>query len=578
MNSSRIKPTIFICLLVIGAACYAPGLSGHFVFDDNANIRLNPYLRIENLDIASLWAAALSGGAGPLGRPISMATFAVNYYFFGMSPYHFKAANLAIHLINGVLAFTFARLLIELYSSIRGDNDNAPTPRSIGIAVASIWLLHPFNLTGVLYIVQRMTSLSALFSLAGLALYLHGRTKLLAGKKFGFFSIFIAIFVVTPLAALSKETGALLPLLIFATEAILLRWKTPDPITTLRLKGLVVLPAAMLAILGAFYFLNNPNRILAGYAWRDFSLTERLLTETRVLWFYLRMTMLPNLAEMGLHHDDFVISKTLLSPWTTLPAIAGLLALAVGALVLRKKHPLITFGIVFFFVAHALESTIIPLEIAFEHRNYLPMIGILVPLAYYTLSPNLHSFSLRLRQTALVFLIVLFSSLTVLRAHEWGDPYLQRVLEVERHPNSVRAHTDIASLYNRFPASSQEEAEQVFNKALHHYRTAADIAPSNLAGFLGILMINAQRGMLVDEHTLQSLESRLATVPFGPPNKNSLIGIARSIGREENVITAQVVERIYRAALSNPRLVGDLRNQVISEFANLPPELRPRAK
>ena len=82
--------------------------------------------------------------------------------------------------------------------------------------------------------------------------------------------------------------------------------------------------------------------------------------------------MLPNLAEMGLHHDDFVISKTLLSPWTTLPAIAGLLALAVGALVLRKKHPLITFGIVFFFVAHALESTIIPLEIAFEHRNYLP--------------------------------------------------------------------------------------------------------------------------------------------------------------------------------------------------------------
>jgi len=571
-----IKPALLFCILAITVACYLPGLAGHFIFDDGANIRLNPYLKIDSLDFISLWQAAFSGSAGLLGRPISMVSFAVNYYVSGMDAYYFKLANLGIHLLNGLLVFLLTKLLLNLHLRIRGDADENAAAW-IALAVAATWLLHPFNLTGVLYVVQRMTSLSALFTLAGLILYLHGRKSLLDGKRSGLAAIIAAIFIFTPLAALCKENGALLPLLILVTEATLLRWSAPDQGSRRMLIVVVGLPVVLMLLLGMFVFLKNPDLILGGYAWRDFSLTERLMTEARVLWFYLHMIVLPSMGEMGLHHDDIEISRSLLAPWTTLPAIAGLLLLAVGAFALRNKQPLLTFGIVFFFAGHTMESTIIPLELAFEHRNYLPMFGILLPLAYYALDSKSHLSSVRVRRAAFLLLLALFAGLTASRAHQWGDTLMMRTLEVERHPRSVRAHTDLAGLYDHLPPTSQEDAIDLYHKALFHYRQAADNAPNSISGLLGILAVNAKRRLPVDDALLKELEQRLATVPFGPPNKNSLIGAARDIASGYFTVNAEVVERLYRAALSNPLLTANHRSQIIAEFGNLPPEIRPNA-
>ncbi|HCI12760.1 MAG: hypothetical protein A2063_05675 [Gallionellales bacterium GWA2_60_142] len=573
-----IKLALLFCICALAVICYLPGLEGHFVFDDGANLRLNHYLRIESLDFAVLWQAAFSGGAGPLGRPISMASFAVNYYFSGMAPYYFKATNLAIHLVNGILVFVFVRMLLGLHLRIRRAAPQRDFATWVALAVAAAWLLHPFNLTGVLYVVQRMTSLSALFTLAGLVLYLYGREKLQGGNRSGFIAISTAIFLFTPLAALSKENGALLPLFILVIEATLLRWNASDQSSRRILVAMVGLSAAIPVLAGLIYVLNNPELILAGYSWRDFSLSERLMTEVRVLWFYMHMIVLPSMSEMGLHHDDFLISRSLLAPWTTLPAIAGLLLLMGGAFALRNKHPISAFGIAFFLTGHALESTVIPLEIAFEHRNYLPMLGILLPLAYYALNSRIHLSSLRLRRAAFVVLVVLFAGLTATRALQWGDTLQMRMLEAERHPGSVRAHTDLAALYDHLPPTSQEDAVDLYNKALFHYRQAADNAPTSIAGLLGILAVNAERRLPQEDALLVELEQRLATVPFGPPNKNSLIGATRDIASGYFVVNAEVVERLYRAALSNPQLAGSLRDQIVSAFANLPPEIRPKAE
>ena len=570
-----IKPALLFCILAATVACYLPGLTGHFISDDGANIRLNPFLQIDSLDFSTLWQAASSGGASPLSRPISMASFAVNHYFFGMNPYYFKAINLAIHLINGVLIFMLSRLLLGLYLRIRGEVDGN-TASWIGLAVAAIWLLHPFNLTSVLYVVQRMTSLAALFTLAGLLLYLYGRKKLLDGNRSGFFAIGAALFIATPLAALSKENGVLLPLLIFVTEITLLRWNAPDQSSRRMLVAVVGLTVVVPILIGLFYVLNNPSLILGGYVWRDFSLTERLMTEARVLWFYLHMIVLPRMSEMGLQHDDFLISRGLLSPWTTLPAIAGLLLLAAVAFVLRNRHPLIAFGIAFFFVGHAMESTIIPLELAFEHRNYLPMLGILIPLTYYILNPRLHLPSMRIRRIAFFLLVALFAGLATTRAQQWGDTLMMRSLEVERHPRSVRAQTDLAFLYAYLPPTSREDGIDLYNKAMFHFRQAAENAPSNIAGLTGMLAANAERKLPMDDALLATLEQRLATVPFGPPNKNSLIGVVRCIASGACMVSAEVVERLYRATMSNPLLIGSHRGQIITEFGNLPPELRPK--
>lgn len=577
MRNSLLKSALLFCLIAITIACYLPGLTGHFIFDDGINIRINPFLRIDRLDFSALWQAASSGGARPLSRPISMVSFAVNYYVSGMNPYYFKATNLAIHLVNGALIFMLARLLLNLHLRIRGAADENAAAW-IALAVAALWLLHPFNLTGVLYVVQRMTSLAALFTLAGLALYLYGRKILLDGNRSGFFAIALALFVFTPLAALCKENGALLPLLILVVETTLLRWNAPDQSTRRILGAVVGLSAVIPLLFGLFYVLNNPGLILDGYAWRDFSLAERLMTEARVLWFYLQMIVLPSMGEMGLHHDDILISRSLFSPWTTLPAIAGLLLLAVGAFALRNKQPLLAFGIAFFFVGHALESTIIPLELAFDHRNYLPMLGILLPLAYYTLNPRLHLSSVRIRRLAFLLLLALFAGLTASRAHQWGDTLMMRMLEVERHPRSVRAHTDLAIFYDRLTPTSQEDATDLYHKALSHYRQAADNAPNSISGLLGILAANAKRRLPVDETLLKELEQRFVIVPFDPPNKNSLVGAVRDIGSGYFAVNAEIVDRLYRAALSNPRLVGDHRSQIVAEFGNLPPEIRPKAE
>lgn len=575
MHSPAIKLALLLCIIAATAAFYLPGLTGHFIFDDGANIRLNPYLQMSSLDFSTLWQAASTGGSNALSRPISMVSFAVNYYFFGMDPYYFKAVNLSIHLINGILVFFLARLLIMLHLRIRGEMDDQ-TASWIGIAVAAIWLLHPFNLTGVLYVVQRMTSLAALFTLAGLALYMYGRKKLLDGNKSGFFAMGAALFVFTPLAALCKESGLLLPALILVCEATLLRWSAPDRSSRRILAAFLGLSVAVPLLFGSYFLSRNPDLILDGYAWRDFSLGERLLTETRVLWFYLHMIVLPNLGEMGLHHDDFLISRGPLSPWTTLPALAGLLLLAGGAFALRNKQPIITFGIAFFFVGHAMESTIIPLELVFEHRNYLPMLGILIPLACYALNPKLHLPSASLRRAAFFLLAILCAGLTAARAQQWGDTLLMRSLEVERHPHSVRAHTDLANLFDNLPPTSQEDAIELYGKARFHFQQAADNGPSSITGLFFILVMNAHRGLPVEEPLLETLEQRLATVPLGPPNMNTLIGAARDIADGHILLDPKIVDRILRAALSNPLLTDTSRNQLISEFGKIPPHIRPK--
>lgn len=575
---SYLKLVLLFCAVLAALACYSNGLTGHFIFDDGANISKNPLLKIETLDFPSLWRAADSGGAGMFKRPISMISFALNYYAFGMDAYFFKLMNLLIHLVNGLLIFIFVTLLLNLYSRTHQDGVNDGENSWIALAVSAIWLLHPFNLTGVLYVVQRMTSLAALFTLVGLVLYLHGRKRLLDGNRPGLIFIAIAIFVATPLAALCKENGALLPLLIFVTEATLLRWSTPDLRTRRLLIGLVGLSAFTPVLFGIFYVLNHPNLILAGYAVRDFSLGERMMTEARVLWFYLHMIVLPSMNEMGLYHDDILISKNLLLPWTTASAIAGMMLLVVGAFALRNKQPMITFGITFFLIGHSLESSIIPLEIAFEHRNYLPMVGILLPLAYYALSPQLHVPSLRLRQVSLLIVIVLFAGITASRAQQWGDTFMMRMLEVQRHPNSVRANTDMAALYDHIPPTSDEDAIKLYNKAVFYYQQAADVAPTNVAGLLGMLVVSAERKLPADEVLIEALEHRLATVRFGPPNKNTMIGFVRCIAEGSCAVNSVIITRLYRAALSNPTLTGDIREQIIFEFDQLPAQIWLRAE
>lgn len=566
---------IAFCILAATIVCYFPGLSGFFVFDDGVNIVKNPHLRIDELSMAALQQAAASSDAGPLRRPISMMSFALDYYASGMDARAFKITNLGIHLLNGALVFFLIRLLLRLYQKIQGARLEPHNIDWVAMAVCAIWLLHPLNLTAVLYVVQRMASLSAMFSMVGLILYLHGRELLVDGRRSGWMAILASLFLATPLAILSKENGVLLPFFILAAEAILFRWQTTAPSSRFLLMLVIGLTTALPLLYGLYYIALHPSAVTGGYQLRDFSLPERLMTEARVMWFYLHMILLPNMNMLGLHHDDIEISRGLLSPLSTLPAISGLLLLVTGIWAFRNRHPIIAFGLAFFLIGHVLESSVLPLEIAFEHRNYLPMLGILFPFAYYATIPGAHVSSLRWRHAGLIILLVLFGGLTAVRANQWGEPFQMKLLEVQRHPLSVRANIDAATFYDNLPARSNEEAVYFFNKAVFHYQQAADILPSSTSGLFGLLVVHAKRGLAIDDNLLRALVLRLSEVPFNPPNVNALIGFARCANSGECTVSPEVVNMLYSAAVSNPTLWGKYRDQVMLEFSQLVSKSQP---
>jgi hypothetical protein len=295
----------FITILSITFFTYYPGLSGDFEFDDTLNILQNGKIAIDYLDATQLQQALSSGFSGPLKRPISMLSFALNHYATGFDPYFFKLTNVVIHLLNGVGIFLLSCLLLNVY---RKRFQSALTQQHIqwiSLVISAVWLLHPLNLTAVLYIVQRMTSLATLFTLGGLIFYVWGRLQLCDSNR-GIGQILIGLLVFGPLAALSKENGVLLPLFMFAIELVLFRFETAKRSTRFFLIGFFSLTVA-LPILGFLIFLlAQPEWLLDGYKIRDFTFTERLMTEARVIWFYVQMIVLPNNSQLGIYHDDIL--------------------------------------------------------------------------------------------------------------------------------------------------------------------------------------------------------------------------------------------------------------------------------
>ena len=502
-----------IVLIVVSTiAVYLPGLRGPFVFDDRANLIEQPQIHISELNFESLSRAAQSSGSGPLGRPIAMASFAVNYYFAGLNTFAYKATNLAIHLISGLLIYLLTVRLLT----------HAPHPRNvtrtfltqdrrqwIGLAVAAIWLCHPLNLTSVLYIVQRMNSLATLFMLAGLLTYAIGREQIRDGRRLGLLTVFGAVPGFTLLAMLSKENGALLPLLVILIEVFFFRF-TAAPGLSRPFKWLwwIMFAAPVLAGLVMIGLKPRVFLNLDGYGLRDFTLGERLLTESRVLWFYLRLIVLPDIRDMGLYHDDLATSRGLLDPISTLPALLGIAGLIAGAILFRRRQPLLAFGILWFLAAHSLESTFIPLELAHDHRNYLPMWGILLIVVWYLARPypKLSDHPV-LRYGVIVLVFMMMSFATYARANFWKNEWSLVNHDVLNHPQSARAHVSLGIA--QYERGLHEKAQQSFI-------TAANLDASNTSTIIRVVQHHYLWKKSIPDSLLTEMEHRLMSHALHP--------------------------------------------------------------
>lgn len=440
----------FLCVSLLTVAAYAPGLSGPFVFDDLSNIVSNRYMQPERLGWAELRDAALSSRAGVLRRPLAMVSFALNGYWGDLLPRPFKITNLAIHMLNGLLVFALSSLLVTHLTSNRqrflsplGEPD--AWLRWLPLAVSTFWLLHPVQLTGVLYVVQRMTSLSATFVLLGMLGFLSSRVLFERRLTAGLAGMFISLGCGTALGLTAKENAVLLPSLAAVVEFTLLSRGNLSHRHKRALTAFYGVVVFIPCCLGLVLLVVMPEVWMEGYAQRDFGPIERLLTQGRVLFFYLSLTVYPKLTSFGIFHDDFILSTGLLTPFTTVICVFAWAAVWALALAARKRHPVALFALGWYFVGHSIESTIIPLELVFEHRNYLPLYGVSFALMWYGGRVlNRWITQPRLAITLAGALALGLASVTAARASIWSSPRSITEFLAAHHPTSARALTAAA--------------------------------------------------------------------------------------------------------------------------------------
>ncbi len=447
----RIYLILLALLLLLPALIYSPGLHGPFLLDDYSNFIQNDGIHIhaQDLSFSTLREAANSLSSGILGRPIAAISFTFNYYFSdgANNPYGFKLFNVVIHTINGLLIFWFVRLLfLRLQAHPSQPLKEFTRHGSITLLaslIALLWVCHPIQLTSVLYIVQRMTSMAALFMLLALIAYLKARTAKQAHTRWSWLA---TVPVWSVLALLSKETGFLLPLYILVLELVLFPTAFPWkywPGLKQNFRWPILIGTGLLAVL---LIAAAVRYSLPAYAPRDFTLMERLLTEARVLVFYIGQILVPQLSSFGLYHDDFAISHTLLQPWTTLPAVLSIATLLLLALLTLRRQPLLSLGLLWFFASHALESTVYPFELIYEHRNYLASLGVIFIIlqALLWLHAQYRDKRIWLLMPAL---ILVFAISTAIRSYQWRDLPSLLVAHVENHPESPRAWAALSNVY-----------------------------------------------------------------------------------------------------------------------------------
>jgi hypothetical protein len=472
---------IIIILLVIFV--YAFSLTGPFVFDDFHVFVHNDDFKITNLDFISIKKMLASSTTGISSRPVALITLAFNSYFFGLEPFSFKLVNLCIHLVNTCLLFAVLEKLFFL-----GDCSKKTSKYAV-VVITAIWALHPLNLTSVLYVVQRMASLAATFMLLMLICFLKMREKQIysTDKAWRYLIPIIFLFV---LAVLTKENSVIILGIFFIIEVLLFKKMAQELSVKNLLSHGVKVGWLFLAVLFAV-LMWKWQWLQDSYQERGYTLEERLLTETRVLWFYIKLILIPNVMQMSLYHDDFTISKSIFQPITTFWAIFAWLLVSLWIFLKRKKYPLIALGVLWYLIGHAVESSIIGLELVHEHRNYFPMIGIWIAAAGIVIVLNEKFLQLNKLSWLVYVFIGLLCTGTWGRAQHWNDWPSLAESEVLKNQNSPRAQLEAARWY--FQVLNTEKNPTIntygFEQAKYHLISAYQVDKNDLSGLLSLFKL-----------------------------------------------------------------------------------------
>lgn len=449
----------FYLILLVALFCYWPGVQGGFLFDDYPNLDdLGAYGGVVSWETFKSFVG--NGFAGPTGRPLALATFLLNDNAWPSSAHGFKFTNILIHLLCGVFLFACLRVLVSYYG------ERSERGSWVALIAAGIWILHPYMVSTTLYVVQRMAQLSTLFVLLGIWGYLIGRTRLKEAPAYAYLVMSFSLVFCTAAAVLSKENGALLPLLVLVVEFCRPqseRWGHLN-----RLWAFMFLYAPSLAVLAYLASLIN----LSGVPWenRNFNQYERVLTEARVICSYVYDLWVPKVEGKGLFQDDYVISRSLFEPVSTFFSVAFILASFVLSILLKRRWPFLALAVLFFLCSHLVESSVVNLEIYFEHRNYQASIFFFLPLAS-GLVALAEKMRVRVGVVTALAVMGLLAVMTYERASLWSSSSALELYWAANSPNSPRAQSVVASALAA--SGRDQEAGQYLESAMERIPESA---------------------------------------------------------------------------------------------------------
>ncbi len=527
---------------------YANGLNGPFLFDDHIHITQNRWVKIESLSFDNLvqaWGSSFS--AFPGDRPLAQLSFGINHAIAGLDPWAFKATNLALHLITGLMVFVFSRLA---FRAIYGESRDRSQELGVALFACALWLLSPLHVSTVLYTVQRMAQLSTLATLLALSSYMWGRLQIARGSPgLGW------MLATVPIAAIGffgKENTVLIPLFLLVCEFTLLRQVSlGSRPSAVRLIQAVFIAVPIIA--GLAYFFTHPA--LVYYDERPFTLAQRVLTEPRVLWFYLRLLLIPDIGLFGLFHDDFPLSSDLFSPATTALAIGAWLIALVAALVLRRRSPAFAFAVLFFLAAHALESSVLALEIVFEHRNYLASIGPVFLLAHLIRVTAVRQGVARFAAPLGLLLVAGYTTATYVRVENWSSYESFMLNAAENHPDSTRSNFMAAQVVIAAIGNARGDVSELGNAAEIFLDRGLANDPQCVNCLFGKVVLALHLNRQPEAETVERLKNGLRRGFVGATKVSIsqfsyLVKWYRSDGLR---LADDGLNQIFKAALANPR-------------------------
>ena len=456
----RLASILVLFLLIFSA--YSNTFQVPPVLDDIHSFVEEPKLQVESFTFHNL--KALTKTSFGYNRVLPEALFAWDFYWGKGHISAFHVTNLVIHFICVILVLFLFRTLFESVRLLYPEQ--VPTEFPVYWLVffmVGVWALNPVQTNAVTYLVQRMASMAAMFYLLSFSCYLKARIYQQKNGKRLKSAFFYMIFCLSALCAfLSKQNTAMLPVMVVIAEMLFF---TPDFAQRILRRKILFGGTIVIAIfVGYWVYTTIPEFIFHLYDRRDFTLEQRLLTEMRVVSSYVMLLVLPLPRFLNLEHD-VTLSTSLFSPLSTLFSFIFLVCLFTVAWKMRHRQRLVTFGIMWFFANLVIESTIIPLELKFEHRVYLPSVGFYLAMSLAVIElvkflvPKKNEISTVVIVSCSFLLFSIFSSMTYVRNACWSDNISLYSDCVQKAPTKARNHCNLGQAYAKVGKYNQALAE-----------------------------------------------------------------------------------------------------------------------